>query len=87
MKKSLVLILCWVLAMSAVFVGCGTEPTDQVETLKFGMGVYSSTPAVTDATEDKEGTGKLDVTVAAVTVDKDGKIVDPVELTKLINER
>ena len=81
MKKSLVLILCLVLAVSAIFVGCGTEeqgnnPTQApATTLKFGMGVYSSTPAVTDATIDKEGTGKLDVTVAAVTVDANGKIV------------
>ena len=81
MKKSLVLLLCLVLAVSAIFVGCGTEeqgnnPTQApATTLKFGMGVYSSTPAVTDATIDKEGTGKLDVTVAAVTVDANGKIV------------
>ncbi len=76
MKKSLVLILCLVLAISAVFVGCDTEKNEETPaTLKFGMGVYSSTPAVTNATEDKEGTGKLDVTVAAVTVDADGKIV------------
>lgn len=81
MKKSLVLILCLVLAVSAIFVGCGTEesgntPTNAPSTtLKFGMGVYNSTPAVTDASADKEGTGKLDVTVAAVTVDANGKIV------------
>lgn len=81
MKKSLVLILCLVLAVSAIFVGCGTEESENTPTnapattLKFGMGVYSSTPAVTDATADKEGTGKLDVTVAAVTVDANGKIV------------
>lgn len=80
MKKSLVIILCLVLAVSAVFVGCGTkegnDPTQApATTLKFGMGVYSSTPAVTDASIDKEGTGKLDVTVAAVTVDANGKIV------------
>ena len=76
MKKSLVLILCLALAVSAIFVGCGTEEQDNTPaTLKFGMGVYSSTPAVTDATADKEGTGKLDVTVAAVTVDANGKIV------------
>ena len=70
MKKTLVLAMCLILAMSALFVGCGSG-----ETLKFGMGVYSSAPAVTDATADKEGTGKIDVTVAAVTVDANGKIV------------
>ena len=81
MKKSFVWIMSLIMLMTAVFVGCGGTETPQTNesnesaTLKFGMGVYSSTPAVTDATLDKEGTGKLDVTVAAVTVDKDGKIV------------
>lgn len=70
MKKTLVLAMCLILAMSALFVGCGSG-----ETLKFGIGVYSSAPAVADATADKEGTGKIDVTVAAVTVDANGKIV------------
>ena len=70
MKKTLVLAMCLILAMSALFVGCGSG-----KTLKFGMGVYSSAPAVADATADKEGTGKIDVTVAAVTVDANGKIV------------
>ena len=72
MKKTLVLVLCLILAMCVMFVGCGKE---EAATLKFGMGVYSSTPTVTNATADKEGSGKLDVTVAAVTVDADGKIV------------
>lgn len=72
MKKSFVLVLCLILALSSMFVGCGTN---SAKALKFGMGVYNSTPAVTDATADKEGTGKIDVTVAAVTVDADGKIV------------
>jgi ethanolamine utilization protein EutP (predicted NTPase) len=64
--------MCIVLALSAVLVGCGDKAP---ATLKFGVGVYSSTPAVTDATADKEGSGKIDVTVAAVSVDADGKIV------------
>ena len=72
MKKTLVLVLCLILAISSVFAGCGKEKTS---TLKFGMGVYASAPTVTDATVDKEGSGKLDVTVAAVIVDTDGKIV------------
>ena len=72
MKKTLVLIMCVVLALSAVLVGCGDKAP---ATLKFGVGVYSSTPAVTDATADKEGSGKIDVTVAAVSVDAEGKIV------------
>ena len=72
MKKTLALVMCLALAMSALLVGCGEK---KAATLKFGMGVYASVPAVTDATADKEGSGKLDVTVAAVTVDADGKIV------------
>ena len=71
MKKSIVLVMCLILAMSAMFVGCG----EKASSLKFGMGVYSTTPTVTDATADKDGSGKIDVTVAAVTVDADGKIV------------
>lgn len=71
MKKILVLSLCVLVAVSMlVLSGCAGE-----KTLKFGAGVYVSTPAVTDATADKEGTGKVDVTVAAVTLDADGKIV------------
>lgn len=72
MKKSFVLVMCLILALSTLFVGCGSK---EPATLKFGMGVYSSAPAVTDATADKDGSGKLDVTVAAVTVDANGKIV------------
>lgn len=82
MKKSIVFILCLVMALSAVLVGCTSDKNgadegnnDTVATLKFGSGVYVSTPATTDATIDADGTGKVDVTVAAVSVDADGKIV------------
>ncbi len=72
MKKILAISLCIVLAVSLVALGgCSKAPA----TLKFGAGVYVSAPATTDATADKDGTGKLDVTVAAVSVDADGKIV------------
>lgn len=80
MKKALVIALCLIMAVSVVFVGCGNttnteETTAPAETtLKFGAGVYTSAPTATDATDDKDGTGKLDVTVAAVTVDAEGKI-------------
>jgi len=69
MKKSLVIVLCFVLAFGAMLTGCGES------TLKFGAGVYVTAPTVTDATADKDGSGKIDVTVAAVTVDAAGKIV------------
>ncbi len=78
MKKFLVLALCLIMAVSTMLVGCSKAGTneDAVDaTAKFGAGVYVSAPVVTDATEDKDGTGKLDVTIAAVTVDADGKIV------------
>ncbi|MBQ1951137.1 MAG: hypothetical protein II363_06060 [Clostridia bacterium] len=57
------------ISMLAMF-GCSKSAT-----LKFGAGVYVTAPSTTDATADKEGTGKVDVTVAAVTIDADGKIV------------
>ncbi len=86
MKKILSLILCAVMVMSLfVFAGCdntdadvnGGEETknETAETLKFGMGVYSYTEKITDATADSEGSGEAVTTVAAVLVDADGKIV------------
>ena len=79
MKKFLVIALCLLVALSTVLVGCGkkaeSNDTPAAATLKFGSGVYVSTPATTDATADKDGSGKVDVTIAAVTVDADGKIV------------
>ncbi|MBR3995198.1 MAG: hypothetical protein IKI97_07960 [Clostridia bacterium] len=43
-------------------------------TVKFGAGVYTSAPSAVDATENKEGTGEIEITAAALTVDADGKI-------------
>ena len=78
MKKIIALCLCLLMVLAS-FVACGSDAKNDTETkedtLKFGSAVYVTAPAVTDATADKEGTGKIDVTVAAVTVDKDGKIV------------
>ena len=72
MRKFLALTLCLLTVFPMALVGCGnTEPA----TVKFGAGEYISTPATADATEDKNGSGKLDVTFAAVTVDANGKIV------------
>jgi len=69
MKKSIAIILCMTLLLTALLAGCGSKP------LKFGACVYVSAPSATDATVDKNGAGKVDVTVAAVTVDANGKIV------------
>lgn len=75
--KKIALFLCVLLTLSLFSVACGgnetTPPAD--ETLKFGAGIFVSNVAATDATEDKNGSGKMDVTVAAVTLDAAGKIV------------
>ena len=69
MKKIVSLILVLVMALGVfALTGC------KGKALKFGLGVYTSVSA-TDATEDKAGEGKATVTVAAVLLDKDGKIV------------
>ena len=70
MKKLFTMTLCVLLVVSLFAIGgCGKAA------LKFGAGVYVSAPTAVDATADKDGSGKLDVTVAAVTVDAAGKIV------------
>lgn len=69
MRKFLALALCVLMVIPAFLVGCGAPAA-----VKFGAGVYTSAPSATDATADKDGSGKLDVTVAAVTVDANGKI-------------
>lgn len=72
MKKVFAVSLCALLILATLMLGgCAAKPAE----LKFGAGVYVSAPTTTDATADKEGTGKVDITVAAVTVDADGKIV------------
>ncbi len=73
MKKFSVIVLCLILALSAMFAGCAKEEKSQ--TLKFGFGIDISAPVANAATADKEGSGKLDITFAAVTIDKNGKIV------------
>jgi len=69
MRKFFVLTLCMLMILPAVLTGCGGAAA-----VKFGAGVYVGAPSVTDASDDAEGSGKLDVTAAAVTVDADGKI-------------
>lgn len=71
MKKILCALLAILMIASAlVLTSCNKE-----ETLKFGVGVYTSTFSATDATEDTNGKGNVVSTVAAVLLDKDGKIV------------
>ena len=52
-----------------------SEPSKPAATVKFGSALNISGVAATDATEDKNGQGAMDITAAAVTVDADGKIV------------
>ena len=69
MKKLLMAVfaLCAVLGLAA----CGDKEADY----KLGMGVEVSTTSSTNATAEKAGNAQVDATVAAVVVDKDGKIV------------
>ena len=73
MKKLFCLLLATLMVIPFVFTGCGDK---KAEPLKFGLGVYTNVSAASDATEDKDGAGKVAITAAAVTVSFDGKIVD-----------
>lgn len=69
MKKIISILLVLVIALGALaLTGC------KGRALEFGLGVYTSVSA-TDATEEKAGEANAAVTVAAVLLDKDGKIV------------
>jgi len=73
MKKILSVVLVVLMLVSVMaFVGCEGE---KAETLKFGMGVYSYYGDVTDADADTNGSGEVVVTVAAVLLDGEGRIV------------
>ena len=73
MKKILSIAISILMLVSLfALVGCGEKaPT----TAKFGAAVYVGAASATDATAEKEGQGSADVTMAAVTVDAEGKIV------------
>ena len=87
MKKFLCVFLCALMVLSVMSFASCTEtpsenpteaPTEAPATdaaLKLGLGVHISAPTVADATEDKNGSGKVSVTAAVITVDADGKIV------------
>ncbi len=72
MKKFVCLVLATLMVIPFIFTGCGSE---KAEALSFGLGVYTTVTAASDATEDVNGAGKVTITAAAVTVDADGKIV------------
>ncbi|MBE6787454.1 MAG: hypothetical protein E7537_03795 [Ruminococcaceae bacterium] len=69
MKKLLSIILSIVIILSVLsLVGCGSP-------LKLGVGIVSYTDNIKSADADTNGSATNDTTVAAVLVDKDGKIV------------
>lgn len=70
MKKLTCVLLSVLMLLSvSTFVACG-EPS-----LKLGLGVYTSTPSATNASEDADGQGKVAITAAVIMVDADGKVV------------
>ena len=73
--KKIIAIALSVLMLVSLLTACGAEkPADTAKTVKFGAGVQSAiTPA--DATDEKNASGTLDASLAAVLVDADGKIV------------
>ncbi len=70
MKKFLCALLC--LLMVVTLISCGKK--EEPQKLKLGLGTYTETSA-TDATEDANGKASSTTTVAALTVDAEGKIV------------
>ena len=79
MKRIIPLIIGLALLITIVG-GCGNGSANgngKAEgDVKTGLAVISSIAKSTDATADKEGTAQVDSTIVAVTVDKDGKIVN-----------
>lgn len=74
MKKTLSFTLILSLALF-IFAGCGSTSTKTNDlSVKTGLAVVSSIAESTDAGE-KDGLAEVDSIVAAVTIDKDGKIV------------
>lgn len=81
MKKILSLVMSLTVA-TVVFAGCGsktkTNPGTATTTdgaVKTGLAIVTSVSKSTDATAKAAGLAETDSTIAAVTVDKDGKIV------------
>ncbi len=71
MKKILAMSLCAAMVMS-LLVGCSSGGA----AVKTGLAVVSSLAKSTNATADAEGLAETDSLIAAVLVDKNGKIVD-----------
>ena len=75
MKKIVSILLSVVMVLSALaLVSCGNTEDNKPETLKLGLGVYS-TATSTNADGDTNGKGEAVITAAVVLVDANGKIV------------
>ena len=88
MKKFICVLLGILMISTMALVACDKQGTEQgteqsteqsteqaAATVKFGMGVFTTVSSATDATEDKEGQGKVTITAAVLTVDAEGKVV------------
>ncbi len=73
MKRNIALLLSLAVAIFT-FAGCGSN-SSKGEAVKTGLAVISSMAKSVDA-GDKDGLAEVDSTVAAVTVDKNGKILN-----------
>ena len=72
MKRILSILLCVVMVLSALtLVSCNKAEKN----LKLGMGTYSVATKATNADGDTNGSAEAEITVAAVLVDDEGKIV------------
>lgn len=72
MKKVISLLLCAMMIFSVMsLVGCAKE-----ENVKLGLGTVAYLEKVTNADADTNGSGSTAVTIAAVLLDKNNKIVD-----------
>ena len=72
MKKTLRFLLCVLVILNTLsLVGCSTK----TELLKLGLGVYTNVTKATSAEGDTNGQGNAAITVAAITVDAEGKVV------------
>ena len=78
MKKLICITLSVLMLLASLtLVACKKDPAPAAEeaTLKFGMGVYTNVSKATSANADANGQGNVAITVAAITVDADGKVV------------
>ena len=77
MKKRLLSLVSATMLSAVVLAGCGSQAGSAGSTgaeLKTGLGTSVSIADSKDATADGDGTAQADATIAAVTVDADGKI-------------